>query len=375
MVLVGTGAIAGAHAGAVAEHADRAVVVGAVDLDGARAAAFADRHGVEHHGTDLGGVLEAARRGGPVDLVLICTPPASHVPLAVEALESGVPVLLEKPPALSLAEVDDLLDVSRRTGVDVGVVFQHRFGAAALRAQRLLGTGGATPGTGPDGPPPLGRALVATCQTLWFRDPAYFAVPWRGRWAVEGGGPTMGHGIHQMDLLLALLGPWSEVTAMAGRQARVTDTEDVSAAVVRFESGALASVVASLVSPRETSVVRVDAEHATLELEHLYGYTDEHWTFTPAPGREDLAAAWVTDPGAPPSGHAVQIGAVLDALDAGLPLPVPLAVARTTLELVAAVYASAFTGAPVRRGEIGPGHAFHARMDGTGAPWEPAHRG
>ncbi|MCL3859475.1 Gfo/Idh/MocA family protein [Actinotalea sp. K2] len=383
-LVVGTGGIAGAHAAAVAAHAGRADVVCGVDLDPARAEAFAVQHGLAGWSTDLAAALQgtwtASTTGTddapstPVDprpdLAHICTPPGSHVPLAVQCLEAGVPVLLEKPPALSLAEVDELLAVSQRTGVDVAVVFQHRFGSGALRARALLEAAG-TRGLGeePGVPTGIGRPLVATCHTLWYRDADYFAVPWRGRWEIEGGGPTMGHGIHQFDLLLALLGPWAEVTAMAGRQARDTATEDVSMAVVRFAGGALATVVNSVVSPRQTSSLRIDTERATLEVEHLYGYGDEDWTFTPAPGHEDLAALWITDPAAPRSSHSSQVGALLDAMDDDAPLPVTLAEARDTLELVAAIYASAFTGQVVRRGDIGPGHPFYPRMDGTGAPW------
>lgn len=366
-VVVGTGVIAGAHAEAVAAHADRAVVTHAVDIDPDRARQFAARHGIGAWGTDLAAVLATEEP----DLAHVCTPPGTHLRLAAQCLEAGVPVLLEKPPALSLVEVDELLAVSERTGVPVAVVFQHRFGRAGRLAQRLLEEG--ADGAG------VGRAHVAVCDTLWYRPEPYFAVPWRGRWEVEGGGPTLGHGIHQIDLLLALLGPWDEVSAMAARQARTTDTEDVSAAVVRFARGTIGTLVSSLLSPRETSTVRVDTENATFELEHLYGYDDASWRFTPAPGYEHLAEQWVAglraDPGGGPSGHTAQLGALFDAMDAGGPLPVPLVEARATMELVAAVYASAFTGRAVRRGEIGPGHPFHARNDGTGAPWPPLRSG
>jgi len=64
-----------------------------------------------------------------VDLAHICTPPGSHIPLAVQCLEAGVPVLLEKPPALSLAQIDELIAVSESTGVDVSAVFQHIYEA------------------------------------------------------------------------------------------------------------------------------------------------------------------------------------------------------------------------------------------------------
>ncbi|MFE9725847.1 Gfo/Idh/MocA family protein [Streptomyces sp. NPDC005794] len=355
-LVVGTGAIAHAHAAAVAAHPRRAAVVSAVDIDARRAEDFAAGHGIPHWSTDLAQALQ-----GRPDLAHICTPPGSHVPLALQCVEAGVPVLLEKPPALSLAELDELLEASERTGVDVSVVFQHRFGAAGLEVRQLLAEGS------------LGRPLVAVCDTMWYRPPEYFAVPWRGKWEVEGGGPTMGHGIHQFDLLLALLGGWTEVSAMAGRLARDTATEDVSTALVRFDNGALATIVNSLLSPRETSHLRIDTELATVEVEHLYGYSKDDWTITPVPGRESVSDSLVSVTADGQSGHADQVGAVLDAMDAGEPLPVPLREARDTMELVAAVYASAFTGRAVRKGEIVPGHPFYSRMDGTGAPWAESH--
>ncbi len=362
-LIIGTGAIADHHAEAVAAHPGRAVVVAGVDVDAGRAQAFAAKHGLPAWGTDLAvalaGELPTADGGttGRPDLAHICTPPGSHLPLALQCLEAGVPVLMEKPPALSLAEMDRLIDASERTGVPVSVVVQQRFGGAGVRAARLLAAGA------------RGRPLVATCDTLWFRGPEYYAAPWRGRWDVEGGGATMGLGIHQIDLLLTLIGPWSEVSAMAAREARDIQTENVSMAVVRFDNGALATIATSALSPRQTSHVRIDAERATVEVEHLYGYGDRNWTVTPAPGQDDVAALWATDERSPDSGHESQLAAVLDALDAGDAPPVTLADARGTLELVAAIYASAFTGTVVRRGEIGPGHPFYDRMDGTGAPW------
>lgn len=362
-MIIGTGTGAGLHATATAAHRDRAVVGRAVGRDPSRARAFANRHGIEEWGTDLTDALARIwSDGGKVELAHVCTPPGSHLDIAMSCLEAGVPVLLEKPPALSLAEVDELLAASERIGVDVGVVFQHRFSSGARRARELL-VEGATSGEG------VGRSLLATCHTLWYRDDDYFAVPWRGRWDIEGGGPTMSHGIHQLDLLLTLLGPWTEVTAMAGRQARSTETEDVSVAAVRFDRRTLATIVNSVVSPRQTSVLRIDTAYATLELEHLYGYTDADWTFTTAPGHENLADRWEADGTESRSGHASQLGVVLDALDACEPLPVPLREARDTLELVTAIYASAFTGQIVRRGDIVPGHPFYRRMDGAGAPW------
>ena len=354
-VVVGTGAIAHAHAAALRAAGDRVRLVAAVDVDEAKARGFAERWEVP--GT--AGRLEDALAAHPVDLVCLCTPPATHVPLAEAALAAGANVVVEKPVALSLAETDRLLAAEAASTGSVAVVSQHRFGSGVRRLASVVAEGS------------LGRPLVANCLTQWYRPDAYFEVPWRGTFEAEGGGPTMGHGIHQVDVMLAVLGEWTEVSAMAARGARPTRTEEVSVATVRFASGALAAVVNSVVSPREASVLRFDLERATVELTHLYGYDDDDFTVTAAPGHEEeVARTWAAGPSGVPSSHEAQFAAVLDALDAGTTPPVALRTARDTLELVAAVYRSAFTGTLVRRGDIGPEDPFALRMDGTGAPWE-----
>jgi predicted dehydrogenase len=354
--IIGTGGSAGAHAGVLADIPERARLVAIADIDPARAEEFAGRFGDPTVYADAEQMLASEQP----DLVHICTPPATHAPLAIAAMRAGVPALVEKPTALSLSEMDELAKVQAETGTPVLTVYQHRFGPAAVRLRRLVADGA------------LGRPLVATCETLWYRDDAYFAVPWRGRWAVEGGGPTMGHGIHQYDLLLSVLGPWTEVSALAGRLSRPTDTEDVSMALARFANGAMATVVNSVVSPRETSRLRFDFEHATVEVEHLYGYREADWHFTPAPGHEHLAGLWAADD-APDveSGHRLQIEAVFEALASGDEPGVSLAEARRTMEFAAATYASAFRGRPVAAGELDAEDPFARSMDGGAVPWAP----
>ncbi|MFC8790615.1 Gfo/Idh/MocA family protein [Streptomyces cinereoruber] len=355
VAIIGTGGIAHAHAEALAELSGRADLVAVADVDPTRAAEFAGRFSVPRVFDNPELLLEREE----IDLVHICTPPRTHAPLAALALGAGVTALVEKPTALSLRELDELAAVQEQTDARVLTVFQHRYGAAAVRLRRLVEAGA------------LGRPLVATCETLWYRPDEYFEVPWRGRWDVEGGGPTMGHGIHQFDLMLSILGPWSLITALADRRARPTDTEDVSVAAVRFDSGALATVVNSLLSPRETSRLRFDFEYASVELEHLYGYREEHWRFTPAPGHEELAALWAaSEEQDVTSGHMLQIETVFDAWESGREPGVSLLDARRTLEFAAATYASAFRGVPVAAGELTDDDPFTHSMDGGALPWE-----
>jgi predicted dehydrogenase len=344
VAVVGTGGIADlAHVPAIRAQGDRVQLVAAVDVDADRLAAFCERHDIPAGYATVDAMLDAQRP----DLVHVCTPPAVHVDQVVRCLDAGAWVLVEKPPCLSLAEFDRIAAAERPGGPYAGVVFQHRFGSGARHLKQLVDAG------------TLGRPLVALCQTTWYRDHAYYDVPWRGDWDTEGGGPTMGHGIHQMDLLLAILGEWTEVRAMAGRLDRDVRTEDVSMAVVRFASGAMASVVNSVLSPREVSYLRFDFADGTVELTHLYGYDNADWRYTPAP-HVTGTSPW-HPPDGPRSSHAAQLPAVLDAMERGERPPVR---GRETMELVTALYRSAFTGQPVTRDQLVPGDPFYQHLHG-----------
>jgi predicted dehydrogenase len=132
----------------------------------------------------------------------------------------------------------------------------------------------------------------------------------------------------------------------------------------------VASVVNSVLSPREESYLRFDFERATVELNHLYGYGDDDWRVTPAPGHEDeVAAAWAAGERGVPSGHRAQFAAVLRSLRERTPPPVTSADALRTMRLVAGIYASAFLRRPVSPRDLGPGTPFYRRMDGSGARW------
>ena len=351
--IVGTGGIAAVHADNLSRMAD-AEIVAVTDIDADRARAFADAHGGR-----VDASLEAMLEAGGVDIVHLCSPPSLHIAQGETALAAGVSVLSEKPPALSLAELDRIRRAEEASSGWFATISQHRFGGRAnwLRERTRDGS--------------LGETMTAVCNTLWYRPDEYFDAPWRGTWDSEGGGPTMGHGIHQIDTMLSIVGPWREVTAVAARRARPVETEDFSAALVTLESGAVVSIVNSLLSPRETSYLRFDYTHATVELEHLYGYGDDSWRFTAAPtAPESLEVDWAASATGHGSGHAAQFAQTYAALKAGdRPLPVTSSDARDTLELIAAIYASAFERRPVAKGEIDESSPFYTSMKGSGAPW------
>lgn len=352
--IIGTGAIANYHIQALNEMKERVEVVAAVDVLRERVEAYSTAYAIPRFYTDASEMLEKEHP----DIVHIATPPSTHYELIIHALEAGAWVLCEKPLCTSLAQLDHIAAVEERTGKYCSSVFQWRFGSGAQHLKRLIQTGG------------LGRPLVGICQTTWFRDHAYYRVPWRGKWSTEGGGPTMGHGIHAMDLFLWLLGDWEEVSAMTGTLDRRIEVEDVSLAMVRFKNQAMGSIVNSVLSPREETYLRFDFQKATVELTALYSYTNKLWRFSQPQSMQDaaVAARWEGLSQDRPASHATQIAYFLDSLDRGVR---PLSSSpdlRPTFEFITGMYKSTATGCVVQRGSIMEGDPFYYHVAGQALP-------
>jgi predicted dehydrogenase len=265
-------------------------------------------------------------------------------------------VICEKPFVASLDEVDRLQAVERETGRTCSVIFQWRFGSGAQHLKRLIDSR------------ELGRPLVGMCNTTWYRNQAYYEVPWRGKWDTELGGVTMGHGIHAMDMFLWLMGDWAEVSAIMGTLDRDMEVEDVSMAHVRFASGALGSIVNSVLSPREVSYVRFDFQKATVELEHLYSHSNEHWRFSAPPAYQEHLERWQAIGDNITGNHTAQLRHTLDALERGQTPLTSGQQARTTIEFLTALYKSALTGRAVQRGSIGGDDPFYYHVYGAAKP-------
>lgn len=341
--IVGTGGVAVLHARAIAAHRHTRLVA-VTDLSPARAAEFAEEWGRPAVYDTLPELLA----GADADVVLICTPPAVHADQAVAALAAGAHAIVEKPPASSLAELERMTNAAEAAGRKLVVVFQQRTGTAAAHVRQLLLDGA------------LGRPLLAVCQTHWYRDPAYFAVEWRGKWETEGGGTTLGHGIHQLDLLAYLLGDWASARGELWRVAREIETEDLSMATVTFTNGVVAAVITSAVSPRQTSFIRIDTEKATITLEHLNGHGHDNWSITPSPNLSAAeTATWAFPEVEERSDHAPFLRDVFNALIDGTEIPATATDPERSFEIVAAIYASAAAGGAVITPEILARHPTH----------------
>ncbi|MCR8723974.1 Gfo/Idh/MocA family protein [Frigidibacter sp. ROC022] len=312
---------------------DRFTVSHVCDLDRDRAQPLCDRSGAAY-APDLDSVLADES----VDIVDICLPPHLHFSAVEAVLKAGRHAVCEKPLVASLAEADALIALSAETGKQVFPVFQYRFGRAASQL-RALSAAGLT-----------GKPYVASLETHWNRDAAYYAVPWRGTWKTERGGAILGHAIHIHDWLGFVFGPVAQVYADLATRVNDIEVEDCAALSIRMASGALVTSSVTLGAANDTSRLRFCFEGLTAESgSNPYKPAEDSWTFTArAPVTQAEVDAVLAGVGEAPAGYAGLFTALADALDGKPGAEVTLEDGRRSLEFVSAVYQSHRSNAPVR---------------------------
>jgi len=357
IVLVGTGSIAGYH---VRPHADPGEVMfphneaeftAVMDVDLGRAQAFAKKYEIPHVYSDA---LEMFSQETP-DIVCIATPPAYHVDLSIRAMEAGAWVLCEKPLCVSLAELDRIAAVEEATGCYCSSVAQFRFGSVPQHLKQIVESN------------LMGRVLVGTCHSNWYRSQDYYEAEWRGTWEKELGGTTLNHGIHAMDMFLWTMGEWKEVQASIATLDHDIETEDISVATVVFENGALGSVLNSTLCPKQNTYVRYDFQEGTAWTEGAqYDMLKDKWHFHTLDCVDTKSRRQFSEvEGDDLTQHCTQLGNMIQDFHAKQRPLVSGIEARRTIEFISALYKSAATGVPVARGSIRKGDPFYDHVGGS----------
>lgn len=229
--LLGCGLMGGRHAEVLA-RLEGAGFRCAFDADRARLGEVCRRFGCRAARS-----AEEAVADPSVGAVLVAAPSFLHAPMALLAAREGKHVLLEKPLANDAASGQEVIARCAEAGVRLSVVSQKRFDPGALQLKAALDAG------------LLGRVFLAEVSINYYRDENYFRqAPWRASRAESGGGVLMNQGIHYTDLLLWYLGPVAEVRGAVSTVREGYQEEDVAAALLELECGALATLTASTVT-------------------------------------------------------------------------------------------------------------------------------
>ncbi|GAA4426305.1 Gfo/Idh/MocA family oxidoreductase [Georgenia halophila] len=329
VAIVGTGNISPSHISSYQAFGERCEIVALCDIAPEKAEAVKRQHGLD--GAKVYSSHADLLDAGGVDLVSVCTPPATHEPISVDFLEAGVNVLCEKPMAPSLAACDAILRAEEGGGAVFSSIAQNRYRDDVTRLKAAVDSGLAGP--------------VAHVQvdSAWWRGLSYYDLWWRGTWEQEGGGCTLNHAVHHVDLLLWLLGAPQSVTAVltnAGHEN--AEVEDLSVAVLSYDR-AIATLTSSAVHHGEKQHMVVQGRDASINLKGEAIAEVSQPNGFPAPGgnRELVEELESLARGVEPlayTGHKGQVDDVLTAIEAGRRPAIDGHDGRRTIELITAIY-------------------------------------
>ncbi len=349
IAILGAGAIADSHILAYLRLQPAVRIVALVDLFPDKAREKAARHGLEvrvfrDHGELLAGCdFEAAS---------VCLPPFEHASASIALLQAGKHVLTEKPMATCLEECDAMIAAAATSGRRLGVVAQNRFKSPVMKLRQVLDSGLA------------GRVLHAQVDSFWWRGSSYYDLWWRGTWAKEGGGCTMNHAVHHIDIFQWLMGSPREVRSLTVNLAHDnSEVEDFSTSLLIYPDGRVGQITASLVHHGEEQQLAFQCERAKLAVpwqvkasrQQENGFPEEDAQLT-----AEIQALYDQLPAVAPEGHEGQIANFIAAIDDREPLLVDGVQGRRTLELITAIYQSGHLGTPVTL-PLGPEAPFYSR--------------
>jgi len=349
VAIIGAGAIANTHIEGLLKFQEKCQIVAIADIYTDKAHEKVTRFGLK------AAVFEDYKKlfaETEVDLAVIVTPPFAHADATISALNTGVNVLLEKPMATSLEECDAMLAAAEKSGKMLSVVAQNRYKTPMMKLKAVLDSGMA------------GEIQHAQVDSFWWRGQNYYDLWWRGTWEKEGGGCTMNHAVHHIDLFQWMMGMPAEIQAViANLNHDNSEVEDFSTAVLFYKDGRVGQVTASLVHHGENQRMIFQGDKASIAVPwRVQASTAMDNGFPEAnPALEEkINQLYDQLPEVKFDGHDGQIANVLAALNGEEELLIDGVAGRSTIELVTAIFQSGATGQRVKL-PMKPADPFYTR--------------
>lgn len=339
--VIGCGVIAPWHADSVvtSEYADLHAVC---DVDAAKGQAFAERFGGVALYTDYRQMLKEA----DLDVVSICTPSGLHSEMTIAAAQAGVSVLCEKPMAITVPQIDAMMQAVQDAGTKLEVIFQRRTYATTQIVREAVQSG------------LLGQLTLADAYLKYYRSPAYYmSADWRATWALDGGGALMNQGVHGIDVLVWIMGEVKSVYAKAEAKVRDIEVEDTAVALVTFRNGAYGVIEGTTSSnPGEPTTFVFHGDKGTIAFDdkgiQKWAVAEDRSVVAendPEKCVTRSALSATTDPTSiGRAGHQAQVDDLCMAIAEDREPMINGASARKAVELILAIYASAQSGREIQ---------------------------
>jgi len=237
--VIGLGAIGETHVKALAELRKEGLVetIGVYTTTPSKADYYKSNYGCKVYSS-----LSDMAKDPAIDVVDIATPHYLHHGQAMQFMEYGKHVIVEKPIAVSVTAAREMIAKARKKGVELGVIYQHRYADDVKLLKKHIDEGA------------LGEVYYILAEVMWWRDEAAYylkdevARSWRGMWSTEGGGVMINQAIHTVDLLQWFGG--GQVEEVYGYIDNLMhpsiNVEDIGIATLKFKGKKYASITASL---------------------------------------------------------------------------------------------------------------------------------
>ena len=339
--LIGCGRIATNHIKAVLNNGLELVAV--CDIREDHMQALLEKHGLDSEETiaRYTNYKQLLADHPELELVAIATESGMHARIALDCIDAGVNIIIEKPIAMSMADAEEIIRRSEEKGVTVCACHQNRFNVAVQKTRQALEQGR------------FGRLSHGSIHVRWNRNRDYYEqAPWRGTWAQDGG-CLMNQCIHGIDLLRWMFdNEVEEVYGVTKQQFHdYLETEDVGMAVIRFKNGAVATVEGTTnVYPKNLEeTLYIFGEKGTVKIGGKSTNNLDVWEFADETD-EDAANKGLEEQTSNVygNGHTSLYADVIDAIQNHRKPYVDAVAGRNALELVLAIYKSCKTGLPVK---------------------------
>jgi UDP-N-acetyl-2-amino-2-deoxyglucuronate dehydrogenase len=337
--ILGAGMISGLHADAITKS-NKADLVAVCDVSEERARELADKFAPS---ASVYTSFDDMLKDDNVEVVNIVTPNHLHTEFVLKAAAAGKHVLCEKPPAMSLAETDQMIEACEKAGVKFGIFVQSRMREPIRLIKKALDDNR------------FGKILRVDTIMKWYRDGNYYLMDaWRSNRKC-GAGVTIQHAFHYIDILQHLMGPGDKVVAEMRNLAHPDVVlEDTLDARILFRNGVRGFVQASTALwPGNDVKIEIYGTEGSAIME---GAAFSLWKFkNEIPEDEKIrkagdavTATAGSDPTALPSAdHQYVIDDCVDAIDQDREVCIPCSSVRSTLEIALAMYKSDKDGAEV----------------------------
>ncbi len=172
---------------------------------------------------------DAFKKDRKLDIVNLLTPSGNHFKETIFSLKNRKNVIVEKPLALRLDHVNQILKLEKKFKKKVFVVFQHRLNPAFLELKKCLEK------------KKLGKIFLVSSKLHWCRNDHYYKGNWRGTWKYDGGVVT-NQGIHTIDIINLLFGNFESIFARSNKISKFIETEDVCSVSGRLKKGIICNM-------------------------------------------------------------------------------------------------------------------------------------